>query len=94
MVRLGTDRRSAMPLVLGPGVLDCGAAMTSKAKRLEEQKARYDAMSREDLRDEFVKTLLGSVMPLIETVIERRIYQWFDVISGYEKEGVKPHAAE
>lgn len=54
----------------------------SKHKKLNRE--RISAMDKEQLRNEFVKTLLGSVMPLIEKVIERRIYQWFDVISGYE----------
>ena len=56
--------------------------MTSKSSKLKKE--RIEAMNREELREEFVQTLLGSVMPLVEQVIKQRIYQWFDVIADYQ----------
>lgn len=68
--------------------------MTSKAKREQIEKDRIAAMTKEQMRDEFVKTLVGSIMPLIEKVVERRVEQWFDVITEAAGVGMHPKKQE
>ena len=52
----------------------------TKEQRLAAQKARYAAMSKKDLQEELCKTLVGTLMPLLEMVVERRVSQWIECI--------------
>lgn len=50
----------------------------TKEQRIATQKARYAAMSKMELQDELCKTLVGTLMPLLEMVVERRVSQWLE----------------
>jgi hypothetical protein len=52
----------------------------TKEQRLAAQKAKYAAMSKKELETELCTTLVGTLMPLIEMVVERRVSQWIECI--------------
>jgi hypothetical protein len=55
--------------------------MTTKDQRIEAERQRIASLSRKDLEAELCSTLVGTLMPLIETVVEKRVSQWIEVIS-------------
>lgn len=60
--------------------------MKKKDRDAAEYK-RLNSLSKKDLEAELCKILVGTLMPLIETVVERRVSQWIEVIrEGLEKE--------
>lgn len=57
-----------------------------KAARLEAERIRLASLSKKDLEAELCATLVGTLMPLLEMVVEKRVSQWIEVIrEGLEK---------
>lgn len=44
-------------------------------------KEEMEGWNRDQLKQEMVKTIAGSIMPILQTCIEMRVSQWFDVIA-------------
>ena len=55
--------------------------MTTKAEKKKAQDERYEKMSRKELQEEMATVMTGSIMKLVEQVVEQRVKQWIEVVA-------------
>jgi hypothetical protein len=49
-------------------------------KQTKTKISKYDAMTKQQLQEELIETIVGSMMPLVEGVIRQRLKQCAEVI--------------